>query len=91
VVLSVEEVARLLDSALGLEYMSRSSSGRSDRPADARVSRPALEVADIFRSHGPAWRQADACAYRKSNPAILMVQSAEDWTADNASGCLGGA
>jgi len=24
------------------------------------VSRPALEVADIFRSHGPAWRQANA-------------------------------
>src|SRR4030095_1005375 len=26
----------------------------------ARVSRPALEVADIFRDHGPAWRQANA-------------------------------
>jgi len=25
-----------------------------------RVSRPALEVADIFRDHGPAWRQANA-------------------------------
>ena len=24
------------------------------------MSRPALEVADIFRSHGPAWRQANA-------------------------------
>jgi ssDNA-binding Zn-finger/Zn-ribbon topoisomerase 1 len=24
------------------------------------VSRPALEVADIFRDHGPAWRQANA-------------------------------
>jgi hypothetical protein len=24
------------------------------------VSRPALEVADIFRNHGPAWRQANA-------------------------------
>jgi Putative transposase/Transposase zinc-binding domain len=24
------------------------------------VSRPALEVADIFRAHGPAWRQANA-------------------------------
>jgi Putative transposase/Transposase zinc-binding domain len=24
------------------------------------VARPALEVADIFRSHGPAWRQANA-------------------------------
>jgi hypothetical protein len=25
-----------------------------------RVSRPALEVADIFRDHGPAWRRANA-------------------------------
>jgi hypothetical protein len=24
------------------------------------MGRPALEVADIFRSHGPAWRQAQA-------------------------------
>jgi len=24
------------------------------------VVRPALEVADIFRGHGPAWRQANA-------------------------------
>jgi hypothetical protein len=24
------------------------------------MSRPALEVADIFRDHGPAWRQANA-------------------------------
>ena len=24
------------------------------------MSRPALEVADIFRDHGPAWREANA-------------------------------
>ena len=32
------------------------------RPPDAaaRVARPALEVADIFRAHGPAWRRANA-------------------------------
>jgi hypothetical protein len=24
------------------------------------VSRPRLEIADIFRAHGPAWRQANA-------------------------------
>jgi hypothetical protein len=24
------------------------------------MSRPTLEVADIFRDHGPAWRQANA-------------------------------
>ena len=34
---------------------------------------------------------AFGCAYRKSNPGILMVQSAQDRTTDNASGCLGGA
>jgi hypothetical protein len=31
------------------------------------------------------------CAYRKSNPAILMVQSAQDRTTDNASRSFGGA
>jgi hypothetical protein len=24
------------------------------------VARPKLEIADIFRAHGPAWRQANA-------------------------------
>jgi hypothetical protein len=28
-------------------------------------------------------------SWRKSNPAILMVQSAQDRMADNASSCLG--
>jgi putative CocE/NonD family hydrolase len=32
-----------------------------------------------------------ACAYRKSNPPILVVQSAQDRVTDNASGCLRGA
>jgi hypothetical protein len=30
------------------------------------------------------------CAYRKSNPAISMMQSAQYRTAENASGCLNG-
>jgi hypothetical protein len=30
-------------------------------------------------------------AYRISNPGILMVQSAQNRTTENASGCLGGA
>ncbi len=34
---------------------------------------------------------AQTCHYRKSNPGILIVQSAQDRAADNASGCLGGA
>ena len=38
------------------------SSGRApNRPPEARrVSRPSLEVADIFRRHGPAWRRTNA-------------------------------
>jgi hypothetical protein len=31
------------------------------------------------------------CAYRISNPSILVVQPAQDRAADNASGCLVGA
>jgi hypothetical protein len=31
------------------------------------------------------------CPYRKSNPGILMVQSAQDRAADNPSGLFGGA
>ena len=33
----------------------------------------------------------NACAYRKSNPDILVVQSAQDRATENASNCLGGA
>ena len=32
----------------------------SRRTETGPVSRPALEVADIFRDHGPAWRRAHA-------------------------------
>src|ERR1700683_2982175 len=31
---------------------------------------------------------AAGCAYHKSNPGILMMQSAQDWLGDNASGRL---
>jgi hypothetical protein len=31
------------------------------------------------------------CAYRKSNPGILVVQSAQNRATENASNCLGGA
>ena len=37
------------------------------------------------------YRGANPCAYRKSHPAILMVQSAQDRTIDNASRVFGGA
>jgi hypothetical protein len=32
----------------------------------------------------------DACAYRKSSPSILVMQSTQDRTAQNAPRCLGG-
>ena len=31
------------------------------------------------------------CVYRKSNPGILVVQSAQNRATENASNCLGGA
>jgi hypothetical protein len=33
---------------------------------------------------------ASSCAYRKSNASILVMQSTQDRTAQNASCCLGG-
>lgn len=46
------------------EVMSRLSlcSGRPEE-AKALVSRPALEVADVFRGHGPARHYDDLAAY----------------------------
>ena len=32
-----------------------------------------------------------ACACRKSNPAILVMQSAQDWATKNVSGAIDGA
>src|SRR5271167_1939964 len=34
--------------------------GRDPEPSPAAVGRPRLEVADVFRHHGAAWRQANA-------------------------------
>src|SRR6202022_2147440 len=34
--------------------------GRDPQPSPAAVSRPRLEVADVFRQHGAAWRRANA-------------------------------
>jgi IS5 family transposase len=35
-------------------------------------------------------RWVENCAYRKSSPSILVMQSAQDRTGQNASCCLGG-
>src|SRR5208337_3215721 len=37
------------------------STSRADRrPPDHSMARPRLEVADVFRAHGAAWRKANA-------------------------------
>jgi hypothetical protein len=38
----------------------------------------------------PPTEPTDTCAYRKSNPGILVVQSAQNRATKNASNCLGG-
>ena len=44
-----------------------------------------------LKPFGSSARERLSCPYRKSNPNILMVQSAQDRSTENASGCLGGA
>jgi hypothetical protein len=39
----------------------------------------------------PQYRSQHRCPYRKSNPAVLVVQPAQDRATDSASGCLRGA
>jgi hypothetical protein len=50
-----------------------------------------VELPQVKDPDSVALIQYTSCAYRKSNPGILMVQSAQDRTADNASNCFGGA
>src|SRR5271165_7171277 len=43
-------------------WIGSASISRADRrpPDQSRVPRPPLEVADVFRAHGAAWRKANA-------------------------------
>jgi hypothetical protein len=41
------------------------------------VSRPSLEVADIFRGHGPAWRRANAG--HVSLGQLKVMSAIENW------------
>src|SRR6202035_3704925 len=41
-------------------YYKQAQGGRRTARLTRVVSRPSLEVADIFRGHGPAWRRANA-------------------------------
>jgi hypothetical protein len=47
---------------------------------------PRLAIVSVF---GPP-NQPVSCAYRKSSPSILVMQSTQDRTVQNASRCLGG-
>src|SRR6266550_665721 len=44
------------------------------------MARPALEVADIVRGHGPAWRQANAC--RNRHCPKCQGAAAKQWLAE---------
>jgi hypothetical protein len=54
-----------------------------------------LKPETVVRWHRAGFRSVLAwksrCPYCKSNPGILMMQSAQDRMPDNASSCLGGA
>ena len=44
------------------------------------MSRPALEVADIFRGHGPAWRQANAGHVSLEQLKVMnAIESCRHW------------
>src|SRR5260370_26324193 len=66
---------------------SQSSTSAMATPADFRC----IGDADRCRSDPGRGHGAAACAYRKSNPDILVVQPAENWAAKNVPGPLDGA
>ena len=39
------------------------------------MSRPVLEVADIFRGHGPAWRQANAGHVSLEQLKVMAIEN----------------
>ena len=47
-----------------------------------------VQLVDVGLRH--EFVDVDGCAYRKSSPSILVMQSTQDRTAQNASRCLGG-
>ena len=68
-------------AARGDRPAGRSCSRRApSRPPESPVGRPALEVADIFREHGPAWREAQrghlSLAQLKVMSAITQCRTA---------------
>src|ERR1700724_2296443 len=43
------------------------------------MSRPALEVADIFRDHGTAWRRANAGHVSLDQMKVMSAAAAREW------------
>jgi hypothetical protein len=58
-------------------------------PANTPLTRVQLYASQTIEQH--QIRLKLACAYRKSNPGILVVQSAQNRATENAPNCLGGA
>jgi predicted outer membrane protein len=48
------------------------------------------QALDLVKKLKVSPEDKDTCAYRKSSPSILVMQSTQDRTAQNAPRCLGG-
>jgi hypothetical protein len=86
---------RITCSAAGIRTISNGEPTETechDRVAVVLETISAENLQKMGISAGTAgdFQQFLSCVYRKSNPAILMMQSAQDRTAENASGCLDG-
>ena len=57
---SVESLLDLLSQPRKLPRKPKRRAGKTSRRRNGAMSCPALEVADIFRDHGAAWRKANA-------------------------------
>jgi hypothetical protein len=62
-----------------------------ERVRRARWRRPSRPYRPCIGTWSARGLGVTPCAYRKSNPGILTVQSTQNWATENESGCLGGA
>jgi hypothetical protein len=79
------------DQYLGFQRGPRPEQSDQRQPDQAASFSHKAEALRDSASVASRIRFPTGCAYRISNPGILMVQSAQDRTTENASGCLGGA
>jgi Bacterial regulatory helix-turn-helix protein, lysR family/Autoinducer synthase len=85
---------RQLEERIGMVVFDRSSGGARATQAGRnflRMARSILEQMDTLVTSAHSAGRGEACACRKSNPKIFVVQSAEDWAAKNAPCPLHGA